>query len=238
MRLTCFWIFWIPKCQGFGEISITTEENQHSPWIQIPSDTKAAGGKLQVHQVADVVVLDAEVIDALHQMVVKDKPDHDGMSVNLFIELAVEWQMSGEWLQIQSSPHHFIELPVHPRDAGVDVGGLSDGIGGHQCFETSVDMDFFLAGYLPRSPCWFPILKDVGISESELQRTRFEIDVSVPLGFSVCTAGQLVWAPAFASVGSASHTALFTAEVQRQSGPGRPSQWRLGSALVPRCAER
>lgn len=28
----------------------------------------------------------------------------------------------GEWLQIQSSPHHFIELPVHPRDAGVDVG--------------------------------------------------------------------------------------------------------------------
>ena len=105
----------------------------------------------------------------------------------------------GEWLQLQSSSHHFIELPVHPRDAGVDVsdglqlceirsilkpsgfhfpffhkrcffgstnllfhvvptsfnqcadgtglpGGLSDGIGGHQCFETSVDMDFFLAG--------------------------------------------------------------------------------------------
>ncbi|CAL1128204.1 unnamed protein product [Cladocopium goreaui] len=184
---------WRVAARGFWP-----SENQHSPWIQIPSDTKAAGGKLQVHQVADVVVLDAEVIDALHQMVVKDKPDHDGMSVNLFIELAVEWQMSGEWLQIQSSPHHFIELPVHPRDAG----GLSDGIGGHQCFETSVDMDFFLAGYLPRSPCWFPILKD----ESELQRTRFEIDVSVPLGFSVCTAGQLV---------------------QRQSGPGRPSQWRF-----------
>ena len=29
--------------RAFGEISITTEENQHSPWIQIPSDTKAAG---------------------------------------------------------------------------------------------------------------------------------------------------------------------------------------------------
>jgi len=26
------------------------------------------------------------------------------------------------------------------------TGGLSDGIGGHQCFETTVAMDFFLAG--------------------------------------------------------------------------------------------
>ena len=34
----------------------------------------------------------------------------------------VPGESPGEWLQIQSSPHHFIELPVHPRDAGVDVG--------------------------------------------------------------------------------------------------------------------
>eukprot|EP00434_Breviolum_minutum_P010269 symbB.v1.2.009063.t1/scaffold555.1/size222420/8 len=187
--------------QTGGEISLRVETPPHaeawrvaargywpdghvqSPWMGIPIG-EPAPKTMVLQKLEEALFLDAEAIDALHSLVVKNQPDNDESRSHILIELALEWQLKGEWLKPQTSAQHFMELLVHPRDAG----GLSDGIGGHQCFETTVAMDFFLAGHVPRSPCWFPMLK----TQAEPEHCCFEIDISVPNGLSVCTAGRLV----------------------------------------------
>ncbi|CAK9072271.1 unnamed protein product, partial [Durusdinium trenchii] len=199
-----------------------------SPWL--PLDAEETGGALHVRRSENALLLDAETLDALHELVGPASGETEALdrSTGFVLELAVEWTMAGEQVMPETSLQHFIRLPVHPRDAG----GFSDGLDR----ESSADMDFFLAGHLGQ--CWFPTWHSQDECE---QRCPMEIEVTLPVGCSCGTAGRLVQrkqlSPSRCSLWFFEGTALFPSEVPLIAGPLEELEKEGLRVLAPRGFE-